>query len=188
MPLEDSKLPLKAKFRYEGMPQAEGGEPPLEEQPHLWGIVSPHDEGAVRPIDGESAFVESMSAKARGPEPVAIIVFHGMGEQVRYETLGDLAKALLREADAPIATTVTMARPANSFVARAEIRWRDKQQVEHEVHLYEAYWAPLTEGKVTYVETLKFLFGAAWSGIRHSRLGRVCQFQRWMFGGVVELD
>jgi hypothetical protein len=196
MPLEDSKLPLKAKFRYDTPSEAGAHKPGYERDiapPHAAGGAAPFEVGekASAPPSQELSPVEFMAA-GEGirvpPEPVAVLVFHGMGEQVRYETLGDLAKSLLRAVNAPISTTVTMSRPAESFVARAEIGWRDDAGVDHEVHLYEAYWAPLTEGQITYVETLKFLFASAWTGIKSSRFGKVCKFQRWMFGGVVRLD
>ena len=100
-------------------------------------------------------------------DPVAVIVFHGMGEQVRYETLGALAKSLLSAAGAATQTTVTMSRLEDTLVARAEISWEDAASgYTHEAHFYEAYWAPITEGQVTYYETLRFLVQAAWTGFR----------------------
>jgi len=97
---------------------------------------------------------------------------------------------LLTAANASTQTTVTMSRLNDSFVARAEISWldNDPERTFREVHLYEAYWAPITEGQITYYETLKFLAQSAWTGFKCSRFGRVCTFQRWMFGGVVKLN
>lgn len=174
MSLDQSKLPIRTTIKYEA-PTA----PPEQTLDHIL------TEKLRRTSDfaiGEDA------ATPKQPTPIAVIVFHGMGEQVRFQTLGDLAKSLLRFADAPIQTAVSLSRPADSFVTRAEISWHD-QQTDHdlEVHLYEAYWAPITEGQVTYFETLKFLFRAAVTGIRHSRLGKTCTFERWMFRDTVRL-
>jgi len=118
-----------------------------------------------------------------GQESVAVIVCHGMGQQVRYETISAVANALRTEATEeggqvdPV--EVHLSKKNDAFLARAELNWRDAEKVKHCVHAYEAYWAPLTEGKVTYWDTLKFLFGAGWTCFRYSR----GKFTRWMFGG-----
>jgi hypothetical protein len=49
------------------------------------------------------------------------------------------------------------------------------------VHVYEAYWAPLTEGKVGLADVSHFLFNAGWSGIKYAIKSG---FPRWMFGGI----
>lgn len=174
MSLDQSKLPIQTTIKY--------GSPEATPDTTLERILKDK-------LQRSTAFAVSEHAEApRKPPPIAVIVFHGMGEQVKFQTLGDLAKSLLRFADAPIQTAVSLSRPADSFVTRAEISWHDNQtQRDYDVHLYEAYWAPLTEGQITYVETLKFLFTAAFKGIRHSRLGKVCTFERWMFGDTVHL-
>ncbi len=95
-------------------------------------------------------------------DPVAVLVCHGMGQQVRYETISSIAQAIRTEAAVkgtpldPIEVHHTQAN--DDFLARAELRWVDEDQRQHEVHVYEAYWAPLTEGRVTYRDTLRFLF------------------------------
>ncbi len=132
-----------------------------------------------------ASVLEEFAHEARpASDAVAVLVCHGMGQQVRYETLGQVAKALLKKA-APkkASTTVRVIRQQDELLARAEVKWEGANGDEHEVHLYEAYWAPLTEGKVTYRETLKFLFvDAGWTGLKHSRLFKECKFERWMFG------
>ena len=37
----------------------------------------------------------------------------------------------------------------NEWISRAEITLKENAGTEREIHLYEAYWAALTEGKVT---------------------------------------
>src|SRR6185437_8754006 len=49
----------------------------------------------------------------------------------------------------------------------------------------EAYWAPLTEGKIGLVGTLIFLFTAGLRGFRFAVHG---VFDRWMFGGRQEFE
>jgi hypothetical protein len=124
---------------------------------------------------------------AEGPDNVAVLVCHGMGQQVRYETISAVAEAIQTEADeqggkvSPV--EVHLSEENESFLARAELTWRDKKQVEHCVHVYEAYWAPLTEGKVTYWDTIKFLLQAGCNGLRCSKPFVKSTFHRWMFGG-----
>lgn len=119
---------------------------------------------------------------------VAVLVCHGMGEQVRYETIGQLAASILAEASRQgcvISTNgIQMSLEGDEFLARAELNWTDAAEVKHNVHVYEAYWAPITEGKVTYWDTIRFLFQSAWSGISKSRFLRPAFFCRWMFGSM----
>ena len=118
---------------------------------------------------------------------VAILVCHGMGQQVRYETISSIAEAIQTEAtelggtSAPV--QVHLSYDKGAFLARAELQWRDKAKVNHAVHVYEAYWAPLTEGEVTYRDTILFLLSAAWNGLQWSKLFRPSSFERWMFDG-----
>jgi pimeloyl-ACP methyl ester carboxylesterase len=121
--------------------------------------------------------------------PVAMLVCHGMGQQVRYETISSVAEAIRTEATAengaenvaPVG--VHLSYENGSFLARAELDWTDKDRKKHSVHVYEAYWAPLTEGRVTYRDTIAFLLSAAWNGWKASKLFRRSTFERWMFDG-----
>ena len=119
--------------------------------------------------------------------PSAVLVFHGMGEQVKFETISAVASAIQDEARAQGGVTqdlaVHLSYVGDQFVARAEIAWRDAQGGSHQVHVYEAYWAPLTEGRVSYWDTLTFLIQAAWNGLRYSWPLGSRTFQRWIFGG-----
>jgi len=131
------------------------------------------------------AALEETHATTGGP--VAVLVCHGMGQQVRYETISSVAEAILTEAQAQGSAVspveVHLCEENNSLLARAEIQWTDAAQQAHSVHVYEAYWAPLTEGRVSYWDTVKFLLGAAWNGLRYSRPFSPRRFERWMFGG-----
>jgi hypothetical protein len=124
-------------------------------------------------------------ARESGHGPIAVLVCHGMGQQVRYETISAVAEAIRVEARNRQAIVelvhVHLCEANDDFLARAEVKW-EKGGEEHEVHVYEAYWAPLTEGKVTYWDTIKFLVRAALSGLKHSRPFWPGSFQRWMFG------
>ena len=122
--------------------------------------------------------------------PVAVLVCHGMGQQVRFETVGQVAASILRHAKAAGCEIdpngVQLSRQSEGMLARAELNWT-KDGNARQVHIYEAYWAPVTEGKVTYPETLQFLFQAAWRGFRCSKFFRTATFERWMFDDMQEL-
>ncbi|MCU1335045.1 MAG: hypothetical protein JWO19_626 [Bryobacterales bacterium] len=126
-------------------------------------------------------------AKEATGGPSAVLVFHGMGQQVKFETISAVAGAIRDEARAQGGVTkdltVHLSRVEDQFLARAEIAWQDASGGWHEVHVYEAYWAPLTEGLVSYWDTLKFLFQAGWQGLRYSWPLGSRTFRRWMFGG-----
>jgi hypothetical protein len=65
---------------------------------------------------------------------------------------------------------------------RIEMDLTDEKGRPLEVHIYEGYWAPLTEGQVTIRDVMSFLLRG---GIkRHAQ--RQQQLQRWMFGGPVD--
>jgi hypothetical protein len=120
-------------------------------------------------------------------DPIAILVCHGMGQQTRYETISLIAEAVRQEATAnggtPNPIEVHLSYENGGFLARAEVDWTDKIKRQHRVHVYEAYWAPLTEGRVTYRDTILFLLSASWNGLRYSKLFRPSTFERWMFDG-----
>jgi hypothetical protein len=134
--------------------------------------------------------VRDLAGSAETPEagPVAVLVCHGMGEQVRFETVGQLASSILSAAEANGCRVhpngVHLSREGDGLLARAELKWATAAGAEKEAHIYEAYWAPMTESKVTYVDTLQFLFQAAWRGIRCSKFLRRSSFKRWMFGNL----
>jgi hypothetical protein len=127
-----------------------------------------------------------------GVEKVAVIVTHGMGQQIPFETLELLAEAVRTEAanrnpaapPPPVATRVarlgTAGNPGEPQLPRAELRLFLPDGTPRDVHFYEVYWAPLTEGKVTLRDVIAFLFDAGWMGIKNSFQGDF--FERWMFG------
>jgi len=135
--------------------------------------------------------IEGVAEEGVARAPVAVMVCHGMGQQVRFETVGQLAASILTHAKAAGCAIhpngVQLSYQDKAFLARAELNWTDAKGAPHEVHVYEAYWAPVTEGKVTYWETIQFLLEAAWRGFRCSRFLRKSVFQRWMFDDLQEM-
>jgi len=124
-------------------------------------------------------------------EQVAVFVCHGMGQQVPFETIDAVARLLRKQirreaelakpeldSDQPqISTRIVEADGMK--LGRAEISYiapDGKRMVD--VHIYEAYWAPLTAGKVGIVDVYTFLKDAGLSGLREARE----RFDRFMFG------
>ena len=110
------------------------------------------------------------------PKRLAVFVTHGMGQQVPFATLSDLLTQLRK------VTPFGEQKPRPEAVL---LGGRQLQRIvlpvprlEGEIHFYEGYWAPLTEGAVTLRDVIRFLVGAGLNGIRNSG----SRFQRYAFG------
>lgn len=103
---------------------------------------------------------------------VAVLAVHGMGQQAQFETLASVAERLAGP-DVPV--TVRAAAMTGGEFRRAEVVVDGV-----DVHVYEGYWAPITEGRVTLRDVMSFLWGAAIGGIRNAASG----FTRYAFGRV----
>jgi hypothetical protein len=112
------------------------------------------------------------AARVAGAEPPpsvrAVLIVHGMGQHVRFQALDQIAQGLLREAGGsttnPVARTVKI---GDDKYQRLELFLSLPGGGEREVHVYEAYWAPITEGQVTLRDVTSFLFGAVFNGVRN---------------------
>ncbi len=120
------------------------------------------------------------------PKRRAAWIVHGMGQQVPFETLDGLAEGIMRVAhpvpDADgFAPRVRTVQIGDQTVQRVELDVFE-QDSRVELHLYEAYWAPVTEGEVKLSEVISFLFSACFRG----PLNVFRPFHRAMFDQVVE--
>lgn len=124
------------------------------------------------------------------PAPVAIVVAHGMGQQVPFQTVEGVALEVQAAAPKvggdPTRVQVEMVQFGETRLPRAEMTVQDSEGHNHEVHFYECYWAPLTEDKVTARDAVKFLLSAGWYGLRRCKGGG--RFHRWMFGWLQEFS
>jgi hypothetical protein len=145
-------------------------------------------DGAGRRASGFAPERLGQAAAAARPDRFAVFVTHGMGEQIRFQTL-DLVAEGLRGQDAIARGVSTSALPppgvrsivlGGERLQRAELFLRRPDGSEREVHVYEGYWAPLTEGQVRLRDVIAFLLRGAvngiWNGIRRGGLAR------WLFG------
>ena len=116
--------------------------------------------------------------------PVAIIVCHGMGQQVPFETIDGVARLLRKEVRREAVPPLDEGEPTittriidvdGEKIARAELGADGAATVP--VHIYETYWAPLTAGKVNLGDVFGFLKDAGTCGIINS----FRTFDRFMF-------
>ncbi|OLB53988.1 MAG: hypothetical protein AUH99_00700 [Candidatus Rokubacteria bacterium 13_2_20CM_2_70_11] len=108
-----------------------------------------------------------------------MLVAHGMGRQTKFETLDILVNGLMRVArfgrlGAPQARLVSL---DGERLHRLELTVQTDGGVR-ELHLYEAYWAPFTEGQVRLRDVMYLVFLAIWNGVQNG----VTDFRRWLFG------
>lgn len=135
----------------------------------------------AEPLGLSSGAPTSSPAEPRRLAKVAVIATHGMGQQVPFETIDAITKGILKAAapDGPrppvIARTVKI---GEQTLQRAEFEVKNPQGHAVEVHVYEGYWAPLTEGQTTLRDVLLFLAYGSFNGLINCR-GR---FWRYLFG------
>jgi hypothetical protein len=122
-----------------------------------------------------------------GAGPTAVLVCHGMGQQVPFQTLDCIARAIVAAHQGHAEVVARLVQPGveQSSMGRVEITLRDGAGgAAREIHLYEAYWAPLTEKAISFRRAAWFLIE---SGIRGLRACTRPTFQRWMFTGWKDL-
>jgi hypothetical protein len=115
-------------------------------------------------------------AQSQKPAKAAVLVIHGMGQQSPYETLDHFAQGLARHfattgAAAPQWPTI---RPLlinhgdwSETAIRLTLRGEPPPRGHSTIDLYEYYWAPYTEGKISYLQTLKWLRQTALTPLRY---------------------
>ena len=140
------------------------------------GVVVAAAKYTVQPSKRAKAIAPPLAPPAKGL--AAIVVAHGMGQQIQFQTLDDVAEGLLHLASAasttkPVARTVAL---GDEKLARLELKLQIGAH-EREVHIYEAYWAPLTEGRVTLRDVSGFLLRSGMGAIKSGR----APFKRWLF-------
>ena len=113
---------------------------------------------------------------------IAIFVAHGMGQQIPFETLDAIAESL-RAYDAGL--TGRRDKPTSNTIKAGPDQWLQRVELnlksgtsQIEAHVYEGYWAPLTEGRITLRQVMNFLAGAGSNGLRIARK----TFRRWLMG------
>jgi len=138
--------------------------------------------GETSRIDLESLHIAELAPRRRR---VAFLVTHGMGQQVPFETVSMLGQALLtqhgtqnhvaapeQELHANLRRVRLTDQADAPELSRVEVTLTSEDGEEVDVHLYESYWAPFTEGQISFTATVAFLYGAAWNGIKTAVFSR----------------
>ncbi len=118
----------------------------------------------------------------------AVIVIHGMGRQTRYDTLATIANLLVEEHERqekrrPETRVGEKQLTPDMRTMSAEFTLASRNGHAKDVSVFEVYWAPLTEGKISFLSTIRFLIVSALLGFwQFMQDGR--QFRRWQFGKV----
>jgi hypothetical protein len=135
--------------------------------------------------------VPEVSFAPKKPRTIACIVTHGMGQQVPFETVGSIAETFVSgRTPTHVGANRVQLTESGGLLPRLELLYKDAEGVSVHLHLYEGYWAPLTEGKVTFYESVRFLLSGAVAGIRTcitNKVGGRASFARWMFGRMIDL-
>jgi len=121
-------------------------------------------------------------------EKRAVWVVHGMGQQIPFETLDSLANGLLDVLpNAQVTPRLRTVKIGDQVLQRVELDVdgikkdnAGKPLKQYELHLYETYWAPKTEGVANLTDVASFL----WDGGLRGMLNSVKSFRRAMFGGM----
>jgi hypothetical protein len=135
--------------------------------------------------------LEAVALGSLPREKRAIWIVHGMGQQIPFETVDGLARGVLQalaqqnppQHPVPRLRTVKI---AGQVLQRVEIDVQgcapDAQghPKHYDLHLYETYWAPKTEGVAKLSDVISFL----WDGGLRGLLNSFKPFQRAMFGGM----
>ena len=145
--------------------------------------------GLAPPIRLEVLGEKETAPRDPAMEITAVVVLHGMGQQVKFETLDMLAQALIEAHEAKGEKTAKRVRHVwcddgggGRFFPRMELELQDaKGNAKKSIHIYEAYWAPLTEGAISFLSTVSFFLRAGLRGICTS-LKDDRKFLRWAFG------
>jgi hypothetical protein len=131
-------------------------------------------------------FVASAVPSEREPKICAIWIVHGMGQQLPYETVNGLAEGIMHVAN-PVPgrdgfePRVRRVQIGNQAMQRVELDISENG-IHFELHLYEAYWAPVTEGNVKLPEVIHFILSAGLGGL----LSAFRPLRRAMFDQTVE--
>lgn len=127
---------------------------------------------------------EARASEGKRRPRLAVLTVHGIGEQVQFETLEQVATGLCA-ADGqspPDVTATNVAFDRHHTAQRLDVVLHGGDEREIDVHLYEAYWAPITEGAVKLHDVFRFLVRGSW----RSLFAAWRPFPRWIFDQMVD--
>jgi hypothetical protein len=113
----------------------------------------------------------------------AVWVVHGMGQQVPFATLEQVAEGIIGAAgDANVSNLqFRQVQVGTTVLQRVELTVKKSDGTQREVDVYECYWAPKTEGVVNLRNVIDFL----WDGGSRGLINFFSKFERALFGTMV---
>lgn len=107
----------------------------------------------------------------------AVIAIHGIGQQGHFDTIDSIAKSICGDDGAvSIQAEMEPMDRSHDVIPRVRVQF---DSTGHQVDIYEVYWAPLTEGRVSLREVVGFLLTTA---IRGFITTRDHESDRFLFG------
>jgi hypothetical protein len=120
-------------------------------------------------------------------DKIGILVIHGMGEQNPYETLDAFARGIISflkngkpekdtpekgkpeedETDPALSPLLTALKDWTQVGMRVTVKHAEGTHLESHIDLFEYYWAPETEDKLSWKDTLKWLVRTDLSPLRY---------------------
>ncbi len=147
-------------------------------------IAKPEDQG----LPEMRAFVEKLplAKAAKAKKRIALIGLHGIGEQLRYDTIQQytaiISDALSTENRLVKKATVCELSPVNGTAyPHAVLEFKEADGEDCELHIFEAYWSPITKGHVTFKDSIDFLYDAGKRGLAFARATRNADRSRFAF-------
>lgn len=122
----------------------------------------------------QERMLRAPAVKRLAKRRTAMLVIHGIGEQNPYETLDQFGRNLMRYLSFEGGITdlqIDAARYDHNDSTEARIRLKTQAfgpdpNTEGLIDIYEYYWAPQTEDKISYRETLSWLIKTTLTPIR----------------------
>ncbi len=192
--VEAAKTPVKAEEK--AVARTVPGAQPKTGKPESWQkdwsdadkvqpAVKPENAKEFEAPDPAGGKVDYSKSVAR--EKRAIWIVHGMGQQIPFETVDSLTHGVLdaiqpRTAKPRLRTVKIGGQVLQRVELDVDGAEKDSSgEVKHyELHLYESYWAPKTEGVAKLTDVIGFL----WDGGTRGLLNSWKKFKRAMFGGM----
>lgn len=159
--------------------------------PLAYGSFAPTPAMAEAELEKLTADVRKIAAipkeKPKPGKKRAVWIAHGMGQQIPFATLDQVAEGLIKAAERPGSGVQSpdvkyrVIKVDKTVLQRVEMTFpRTTKDESVEVDLFECYWAPKTEGVVSLKEVISFL----WDGGTRGLLNSIKPFQRALFGGM----
>lgn len=112
----------------------------------------------------------------------AVWVVHGMGQQVPFATLEQVAEGIINTiGDGNVANLVYREVKVDKTVLQRVELTLERAGTQRQVDIYECYWAPKTEGMVKLRNVIDFL----WDGGTRGLINSFSSFQRALFGEMI---